>query len=62
MVEMKAPSFRVGNFETAYRVLHEACTEAEGMLRDGGTFPIKGVTWQRLRDALSSCEEFLGKP
>jgi hypothetical protein len=32
--------------------LREACEHAEAMLRDGGTFPIKGQTWQLLRDAL----------
>lgn len=32
--------------------LREACEHAEAMLRNGGTFPIKGQTWRLLYDAL----------
>jgi hypothetical protein len=53
---------RAANLEVAYKLLHSACSDAEKALRDGGTFPINGILWNRLRVALVDCEEFLGRP
>lgn len=41
--------------------LREACEHAEAMLRDGGTFPIKGQTWRLLHDALEEAPSARGE-
>lgn len=38
--------------EAGFAELYEAARLAEVALRNGGTFPINGRTWQRLHDAI----------
>ena len=45
------------NHAEALRDLVAAAENAKRILKDGGVFPIKGETWQQLREAFAKLEE-----